>query len=93
MLHIRNLPANRQWFVKTRRIGLVEHLRWWWSSRRRRAEHVYIVEHQASHAGYVRIQFVGSGTAKVSIALDPSFQGMGIGRAALCAALKKAGAQ
>jgi RimJ/RimL family protein N-acetyltransferase len=89
---IRNLPTNRQWFVNTGEVGRFEHLRWWAGSHRR-AEWLYVVEHDGRRAGYVRVHLVAAGTLEVGIALDPSFQGMGVGRKALSMAVQETAAQ
>jgi RimJ/RimL family protein N-acetyltransferase len=66
-------------------VAFAEHARWFERRIADGREPIWIIEAQGAPVGVVRLDVVGSGQWRISIALDAEWRGRGIGRCAVAA--------
>ena len=87
MRRLRNETTARLFSADDNPVGLLDH--WsWWISRRDRAEAVFIIVSSGRRAGYLRLDSRPDGFHCISLAVEPSARGLGIGGRAIDLAVK-----
>ncbi|MBI4779211.1 GNAT family N-acetyltransferase [Candidatus Falkowbacteria bacterium] len=90
---IRNHPANRCWFNTTEAISFGSHDGWFENKYFKNNENkCFVLEQSGAVAGYCRFDLNEDDGYIISIALDPGYQGRGLGNELLSGALRLIGA-
>jgi ribosomal protein S18 acetylase RimI-like enzyme len=89
---IRNHPANRCWFNTTEAIGFDSHDGWFENKYFKNNENkCFVLAQSGAVAGYCRFDLNENDEYIISIALDPDYQGRGLGGEFLSGALRLLG--
>jgi RimJ/RimL family protein N-acetyltransferase len=78
-------PDVRARSKRSEAVAFAEHARWFARRIADGREPIWVIEAQGTPAGVIRLDIVGSGLSRISIALAPEARGRGIGRSAVAA--------
>jgi len=84
-------PDVRAWSKRSEAVALAEHTRWFMRRLADDREPIWVIETPGGPVGVVRLDAIGGGLTRISIALAAAARGRGIGRRAVATACHRWG--